>query len=408
MIGVWNFLRGTIRVTLCGPETEQLLNRCAKAGLPIWDVQRDEAFVLSLCVTRRVYPALLALAGRCGCEITKQVQRGLPYLIKPFRRRYAVLLGATLCLLSILFLSRFLLVFEIEGNETVTDAEILSVMRQHGVHLGVYGPGIDRRSLSHKVLMDMEELSFFSLNLQGTRAQVIVRESVPKPTLLDEKSCVDVVSEASGIITRIEHIEGQLLCAVGDTVLEGECLISGVVDIPEAEYSDADLGLSYHHAQGRIYARTWRTLTAKIPLTAEIKCPTGEETTRFALNLMGKRVKFYGNGGISFDKYDKITATKAWTLSDGATLPLSLERERYRAYEMQEVALDHDAAETLLRERLQQTLAAAVGEQAEVLRSDFVTRLVDGWMEVTLLAECNEEIGKTVPAQHLPQETTKE
>lgn len=405
---MFDWLCGWHRLTFSGADCELLLNRCVQAGLPIRAVQREEAFVLSFAVSNRARPEVLALAARCGCELCKDLPRGLPARLKPFRRRYAVILGATLCIVAILSLSRVILVIDIEGNETVSEAEILSVLRQNGVHPGIYGPALDRRSLSHKVLLAMQELSFFSLNLKGTRAQVIVRERSEPPAIFDEKLCSDIVAKATGIITRVEHMEGELLCAVGDTVLAGELLIGGVLDIKEAEYSDADLGVSYHHAQGRIYARTWRTLVAKMPLTSELKCPTGEEKTRFSLNFMGKRVKFYGNGGISFPKYDKISTSKTWMLADGAALPFALTRERYRAYETQTAQLDQAATESLLQERLLESLKARVGEDAELLRLDYVTRLLGEELEVTLLAECSEEIGKTVPLTHLhPEEETQ-
>ena len=35
--------------------------------------------------------------------------------------------------------------------------------------------------------------------------------------------------------------------------------------------------------------------------------------------------------------------------------------------------------------------------EGEVINTDFVTRIHDGFLEVTLLAECSEQIGKRVP-----------
>jgi similar to stage IV sporulation protein len=249
----------------------------------------------------------------------------------------------------------------------------------------------------------MRELSFFSLNLHGTRAEVIVRERAPKPELVDESKPTNVISKATGIITQMEVMNGDPLFKEGDTVMEGDTLITGLIDIQEAAYSDADLGTSCVHAQGRIEARTWRTLEAKIPLTTQMKQLSGEEKSRLSLNLLGRRVKFYRNGGISFSKYDKITTTKSWVLSDGSILPISLEKETFRQYETYEVDLLEDAAEAMLREELLKTLRTAIGEEGEIVRTDFVTKKVNGFLEVTMLAECKEQIGKLVLLEEPPK-----
>ena len=53
----------------------------------------------------------------------------------------------------------------------------------------------------------------------------------------------------------------------GDTVTEGEILISGTVSMEPPMYSDQPVRYYQTHARGRVEARTWRTLTASIPLS---------------------------------------------------------------------------------------------------------------------------------------------
>ena len=245
-------------------------------------------------------------------------------------------------------------------------------------------------------MLAMDQLTFFSLNLHGTRAEVIVREKVPKPDIVDRTVPSHVVSAATGIITHMEVLEGQPLFQEGDTVLAGEILISGVIDVPEPQYADTDLGTRITHAMGNVWARTWRTLEARIPLEAQVKRYTGEEVTRYSLGILDRRLNFYGNSGISLDKYDKITSSHSLTLPGGRVMPLVLRVERYRGYATEPVALDAEAARTLLEERLLERLDGLVGEDGEVLRTDFTVREENGILVVTLLAECREQIGRVV------------
>lgn len=394
-----NFLRGTITLVVTGAEPERFLNNCARANLPFWAVDRRDPYTLSLIVPRRSRPEAQRIAARVQCDIEEESRFGLPFFLIRFRKRYALLVGLGLFLLTMATFSRFILVIDVEGNQTITEAEILSVLRQHGVRPGVYGPSINQRELANQMLLAMDDLSFFSLNRYGTRAEVIVRERLPKPDLIPVHQYANIISTATGIITQLDLYEGQALCKKGDTVTEGELLISGLVDIEEAAYSNADLGTALHRARGNIYARTWRTLKAEIPLAAETKIYTGKEESRLSLNLLGSRMKFYRNGGISFSRYDKITTTKTCRLSDGSILPFSLTKETYREYEPKEQGLDQDAAEAMLKEELERELLACIGSEGQVLRRDYVTRLVSGNLELTLLAECTEQIGKTVPIE---------
>lgn len=403
-----NFLRGTVTLLVSGAEPEIFLNQCARAKIGFWGVDRREQFSLTIQLPRYELARAEQIAQRCQCTVESKTNFGLPFFLLRFRKRYAIMLGVLVCLLSVAFLSRFILIIEIEGNQNITSAEILSTLRQHGVKLGSYGPGINQRQLSNEMLLSMDELSFFSLNLHGTRAQIIVRERTPRPDIVKENEIVNIVAEHAGTVTQVKMTGGQRRCVAGDTVEKGDVLISGLVDIQEGPYSEADLGTSLHRAQGKVYASTNRNLEAKVPLSAEVKQHTGEEKSRYALNLLGKRVKFYGNGGISFVKYDKISSTKNWTLSDGSILPFSLERETYRAYESQTAELDRDAAELMLKEHLQKTLEAYVGTDGEIMQTQFETREEDGFLIVALSANCIEDIGKAVPLEPLPETPIQE
>lgn len=84
-----------------------------------------------------------------------------------------------------------------------------------------------------------------SVNLHGTRAEVLVREKLPTPELRDETTPAHVISAATGIITHMEVLEGQPSFQEGDTVLEGEVLISGVVDLKEPKYATVDAGSAW-------------------------------------------------------------------------------------------------------------------------------------------------------------------
>lgn len=392
-----NALRGSVRLEVEGAFPERFLNLCAQRGILFWNVEWMEATRLRLTVTRRGSRQAAALGERTLCTVTPAGRSGMPYFLARFKKRYAFWVGMGLSMAAVCVLSSFVLTIEVKGNTTVPTAQILTELRRQGLGIGTFGPGLDERTVGNKVLLQLPQLSWLSINLYGTRAEVLVREAVEAPELVDAQEYGSVVARASGIVTRVEALTGEAVVKVGDTVLEGETLISGTVHLEGPAYSDKpEIGQIQVRASGRVYARTWRTMAAQLPLEAQVKRYTGEETNLWSVTALGRRTDFFGKGGISFDRYDKISRTWTLTLPGGEEMPLAVQRETCRAYELETLAVEPDAAQAMLEERLMEALEEAVGE-GEIVSTEFAVETVDGMLTVTLQAECREEIGTFVP-----------
>lgn len=392
-----NALRGSVRLEVEGAFPERFLNLCAQRGILFWNVEWMETTRLRLTVTRRGSRQVAALGERTLCIVTPAGRKGMPYFLARFKKRYAFWVGMGLSMAAVCVLSSFVLTVEVKGNTTVPTAQILTELRRQGLGIGTFGPGLDERTVGNKVLLQLPQLSWLSINLYGTRAEVLVREAVEAPELVDAQEYGSVVARASGIVTRVEALTGEAVVKVGDTVLEGETLISGTVHLEGPAYSDKpEIGQIQVRASGRVYARTWRTMAAQLLLEAQVKRYTGEETNLWSVTALGRRTDFFGKGGISFDRYDKISHTWTLTLPGGEEMPLAVQRETCRAYELETLAVEPDAAEAMLKERLLEALEEAVGE-GEIVSTEFAVETENGMLTVTLQAECREEIGTFVP-----------
>lgn len=400
------WLFGTVAARVTGAQPEDFLNLCARENLVLWEMLQRDRFTLGIRVSARQFPQVAALARTQGFELTVEGRQGLPYFLLRFRRRYALLAGLAVCLVVFALGSRTVLTIDVTGNETLTEEEIISQLRLCGVSVGTYAPKIPVREVENKMRMAMDQLSYFSLNLHGTRAEVIVREGDPAPELREETVPADVISSAAGVITHIEPWVGDAQFQEGEAVLKGDVLISGRMELDtvgnEWEETGPVLGEMLVHAEGKVLAQTWRTMTAKVSLTAQTKVYTGEETTRYSLSLMGKRVKFYQNSGIPYENYDTISKLRSWTPIPGKTLPVVLAKETHRAYTTASLSLDPAAAEEMLRQALLEALEEQM-DQGKILQTDFQVTQEGEELQVTLLAHCTEQIGRTVEID--PQKT---
>lgn len=393
-----NFVRGSVRLTVTGDFPERFLNLCAQEGVHFWDVDQPDSHLLHLTVAWTQRKSLTDLAERTGCSIMQGEGRGAPPFLLRFRKRYAFLVGLVLAILTVCFLSRFVLVIQVEGNERTPTQTILSILQRQGLRPGAYGPSLAIRDMTNQLLLELEDLSWATVNLHGIRAQVIVREATEPPAIVDETVLGDIVAKVPGIVTKIEPWSGDPAVAVGDTVVPGDVLIRGSVEMAPPEYSGLETRWMPVRAMGKVEGRTWRTLEEAIPLTAQVKVYTGEVESGWSVNFLGKRVNFFQNSGISGGRYDKIRKSWSITLPSGTVLPFSLGREIWRGYETEERRVDPQAAQTMLEEQLLSRLTALLGETGQVEAYSFAARVEGELLVVTLTAECREELGRFMPA----------
>ncbi len=392
-----HFIRGSVTLAVEGAFPERLLNLCAQRRVLFWSVEWQSPTEFRFRVMRHDLTLVKKLAERVQCDLTEGNQTGVPFFLARFRRRYAFLVGLFLSVITVCTLSGFVLSVDVSGNETVPTAQILTELRRLGLYPGVYGPGMDTAQTTQEALLAMPELSFMAINLHGTRAEIIVRESVEPPEVIEEVGRYDVVASATGIIDRMEVLSGKALVSEGDTVIEGDTIISGLVPVEAPEFSELELGEYTVHAAGNVWARTWRAVTAIMPLEAQGKDYSGREKIRFSMTVLGRRINFYGKAGISFARYDKIRETKTPELSDGMTLPAVLTVETCREYTPVTFTVNEEEAKKLLEQRLLDELSALVGETGEVVSVCYGAETEGGFLTVCAQAECYEQIGIEVP-----------
>ena len=384
-----NRLQGEVRVRVVSGFPERVLNLCGARKLTFWDVcwVSPTEFVCSM--SRQDYRVLRQAAKNLDCTLTAERKAGAPYFLGRFRRRYVLVYGLILCVIALIFGSFFIWDFQIEGNVSVTDEEILRCLEAHGVRLGTFGFAIDSEELRNHILLEMPELVWITVNVSGCQAQVQVRERLPTQERVDKRTPRNVVARRDGLVLKITALGGERRVLAGATVERGQLLISGVEDT-------GTFGARLKAGMGSVTARTWYTLRTRIPLTERKKTYTGEEKTGWSLIFGTHRIKLYGSGSYSLEECDKISTRKQLYLF-GIALPVTVERETWRYFTLETVSVSPETAgkrgEALLTEYLH-TLVDPYGAVSSALPA--VKRDGDA-AAVTLSAECVEQIGQTVP-----------
>ncbi|WP_455582666.1 sporulation protein YqfD [Dysosmobacter sp.] len=384
-----NRFQGQVRVRVEAAFPERVLNLCGARNLSFWDLEWEGPTAFTCRLSRRDWHSLRRAAKHLDCTLTPVGREGVPYFVGRFRKRYALLLGLGLCAAALSVGSFFIWDFTVEGNETVTTEEILRALQKNGVEIGTFGFSLDAEDLRNHVLLDIPELSWMTVNVSGCRAYVQVRERVMAPELVNKRAPTNVVARRAGLVLKVRALDGVTCALPGTAVEEGQLLISGVEDTET-------FGARILAGMGTVQARTWYTLTVPMALTAPVKQYTGEERTYLSLIFGTRRVKFFSNSSIEGREYDKITKRHPWTLF-GLPLPVTAVTETCRFYEPAQTAVETQAAKAAGEAILTAYLHTLVDDYGQVTSSLCTARQKGDVLLVTLLAECREQIGQTVP-----------
>ena len=378
-------VRGYAVIKVVGAETTRLIDRCAAEGIDFWGVFPEDEITFVFKTRLKHAEEILGFAEKCFCEVEIIERRGVPIEAKKLRKRYALWV-IPLVMIALLVVSHFYIwKIEITGNETVSDIEILNALEDSGVYIGSFWPNFTSDSIRSRVLIKVPELKWLSVSVFGSRAVVEVRERTDIPALIDEDEAVKVIARESGIIQSISVLRGFSLFKKGQTAAESDTLIDGAVPSTFGE-------TKIMHAEGVVIARTWYEICAVMPLKYSEKIYTGQSKSRFALIIGDERINFYGKSRISDTNCDNIVSKHRLGIEGFFELPITIVKEKAQSYELLRADFTEDGARAKLEALVGEELRRSLGEDGEIISSEFTFSVIDGTAVGTLRAECRQNI----------------
>ena len=382
--GIWRELLGTVRAEIRCPEPEQLLERCRREGLRLWQLRPLDACTLRLSLWERDLLLLRRRTEESGAELTVLRLRGGSRSRRLLRARRALLLSLLLAAALLLGSSLFVWELEVRGCERLSPGTVLRALADCGVEPGSFRPGISADLLRSRMLTRLPELEWMTVNFSGSRGTVLIRERKEKPEIFDPGKPAEIRATRAGIVRSVTVLQGRGTVRPGDAVSEGELLISAV-----RKRMGEPAGLQ--RALGEVRAETWYELSAVCPLEMLRSCEKGSGEQRFSLQIGKKRLGGGTIPGKGLDECDKIVHEYTLGAEGLFTLPLRLIRtERHPLLpDGGTVSREEEMKSALLR-RLEERI------DGEVLDCGFFTARSGGLLIVTLRARCCENIAGTV------------
>lgn len=384
MLKVYNYFRGNVRVEVRGAYPERFLNICSKNHIGFWDMTRSAPDIIHITVTVTDYRRLREYAKKSMCKLHIVRKTGLRFFTNRFKKRAALILGLIIFLLSAWITTSFIWVVEITGYSELDHAKLREYLKQNGVYVGAYSPHVKLDELKNDVLLNMPELSFITVNISGSQADVEVRKRIEPPEIISMDEPCNIIARRGGMINSIVVKSGTPAVKPGDVVYEGQLLAGGFMT-----------GRSGHtistHAIADITARTWYTIACKMPLDTQIKTHTGKIKKRNTLIIVGRRVKLFLNSRIPYEECDKIIKNTELALAESIILPLSLETETFSEYTLSDYRIPEETILEYMKKSMINYLPPA--EDRENIGETFYASIENDAASVTMTAECLEDIG---------------
>jgi len=341
IIRLIRFLRGYVVFIAVGGFAERFLNGLREQNIALWDLKTSPESITGK-ISARHYRTAAKFAVKSGIRMRMKEKCGLPFFTRKYRKRFGLMVGTALFLCLLIFVQNFVWTLEVKGNERNSTERIRYVLSEYGLQTGAFLPSLDIRKIEEQAVLELEHISWMTINNYGSKVVVELKETVDPPKVIDDDLPVNIIALKSGVVRRTEAYEGKLVVEPGQIVSHGDLLISGVLDGSEEK-------VTFTHARGKIYAETFFTETFEVMKEENVTRETGKRITRNYLKLFEWTLPLFLSLPVNGEY--RISVNVSPVCLFGNELPFSLLQKHYDELQTTKVIYDKDSAEYYLEQR---------------------------------------------------------
>lgn len=383
---LWNFFRGYVVINIEGLNLEKFINYAIARGVYLWDIVRIDYTTLQAKVGLGGYKELRHIVKRAGCKVKISAKIGYPFFMHKFRGRKMFMVGFLVALLVIVMSTSFVWNIEIYGNDTLSMQELMKNLHQLGLYPGVFKYKLDIEEIENNMMIELENLAWIGVRIQGTKAIVEIVENTDIPLKLPLDIPCDIVARKKGVVEKIIAKNGDARVEKGDIVKEGEILITG-------EIRREGIDTRYVHALGEVYAKTYYEGNDEMNLINIKKIKTGNKIVRRVIKIGNSQIIL---SGAEIPYNHVIIEKKNKSLPTWRNIKVPVEiiiEEYYEAVEKKEM-LDKTMVKKALQEKIMVKLVSNMPEEISILNKDIKFYEEKDKISAKLTIEALEQIGK--------------
>ncbi len=382
---VQNLIKGYVYVSIEGFFIEKVINICKKNNINLLNVKRESNTFLCASVPVQEFKNIAKIVKENKCKIKIKQKKGLPFLLRKYRKRKIFAIALIVVVALIFSLSKFVWNIEIVGNNTVSSDEILSIAKEEGLEIGKFKHKINLNNIIERIRIERADISWVGIKISGTNVRIEVVESDKAPNVIDENEYCNIVATKDAMVEKINAQNGTIQVKEGDVIKKGTIIIAGWL---EGKYT----GTRYVHSTGEVIGKVWYSEKARVYLKQKQKVKTGNIEKKYAININNFAINFYKKLS-KFEIYDTIRAEKTLKISSNFYLPFKLvENTNYETIE-EEVEYTADDAKNKAVEEAKQKLEGKIEKNGDIVNEYIYTNENEEYIEVEVIYEVLENIG---------------
>lgn len=225
------YISGMNRISIEGLNLDRALATLLNKGIVIEDMRRPTHRVIECAVTDKMLKKLIVSLDPLCYNITVVHNYGLKKGVSTLKKRLGLAIGLAVIVTGVAVYNTFLWDVRIEGTETVKNKQVMGLLKESGIAVGVRKGSFDRNIAADMLNSKLGEASLVTIELKGTTAIIHIKERIMPPVPPDTGDYGnDMVSAEDCIVESVTSLSGTPIVKAGEIVKRGEVLIAGFAE----------------------------------------------------------------------------------------------------------------------------------------------------------------------------------
>ena len=328
------YIRGYVTIKVWGYSTERLLNLCGNHDILVWGIESHGDYT-TMNISVKGFFALRPLLKKTGTKASVLKRYGLPFFMSKMQRRKIFVAGFICCMIFWMLMSQFIWNIKIEGNYVLTEDVLLDYLEEKDVRVPMKKSRLQIEELEKALREDYGVITWTSVQIKGTTLLIYIKENeMPNYDQIGQSTeplGMDLIATKAGMISYIITRSGVPQVTLGNTVNEGDVLVSGAVPV----YNDDTTLRKYQYVQSDadIKLRYTESISVKRDILYDEKVYSGRQQKMLLLGIKDREWNLRW-GRITYEDYDISGEKKQVRLLEHLYLPVFYGTKTVQEYEI--------------------------------------------------------------------------
>ena len=382
---LFSYIIGYLVIEIEGYYIERFINICKNKKIAIWNLKRKDEIKLSFRARIQDFREIIKIAKKTKCKLKIKSKKGIPFIFQKYKKRKVFIFLLIIFISLIILSSNFVWNVEIQVEDNQVIENIEEDLKNSGLEVGKLKSKINTKDIINKVRLSRDDVAWMGIELKGTNAIVKLVKADEKPEVIDESEYCSIISDKSGIITKINAQSGSANVKVGDTVNVGDVLINGWM---EGKYT----GIRYVHAKGEIEAKVWYTKNKRIEYNTTERRETGNVENKYSIKFNNFKINLSKKLS-KFKIYDTIETENKIKIFSNFYLPISIVKTTNKEVEEVQKTYELEEAKNIGIQELEQELEQEIENKNSIVNKNINTYEDETGVEIYVTYEVIENIG---------------